>query len=286
VDRDLRDAYLRRLGVEAEPPTADALERLHRAHVERVPYETVWIATGDNWDVDPARSVDRIAGHGRGGYCYHLNGAFSELLATLGYAVTRHVGGVHGADGPTAEVMANHLVLTVAGLPTDMNPDGGWYVDVGLGDALYEPLPLIEGAYRQPPWQLCLDRGAAKPVADWHLTHDPAGGFPGMAWRSAPTAMDAFEAQHHTLSGDPESGFVKVTTVQRRDSTGVDVLRGLVIKRIGDGQSQSVITTKDELRDVFSALCLHPDDLDDLRTEVLWTKLRQEHDAWEAADRP
>ena len=35
--------YLNRLGVEAERPSAEALARLHRAHVERVPYETFWI---------------------------------------------------------------------------------------------------------------------------------------------------------------------------------------------------------------------------------------------------
>ena len=280
MEGDLRDAYLRRLNLEAEPPSAEALGRLHRAHAERVPYETVWIATGDGWDVDPARSVERIARHGRGGYCYHLNGAFSELLAELGYRVTRHVGGVHGPDGPTEEVMANHLVLTVEGLPTDANPAGVWYVDVGLGDALHEPLPLVAGEYRQQPWQLSLEREAAAPVGDWHLTHDPRGGFPGMAWRSAPTQMDAFVTQHRTLSGDPESGFVKVTTVQRRDATGVDVLRGLVIKRIGDRPFQSIITTKSELREVFAALAFHPDDLDGSRIDTLWRKLRKEHEAW------
>jgi arylamine N-acetyltransferase len=255
---------------------------LHRAHAERVPYETVWIATGDGWDVDPNRSVERIARHGRGGYCFHLNGAFSELLAELGYRVTRHVGGVHGPDGPNPAAMANHLVLTVEGLPTDANPAGEWYVDVGLGDALHEPLPRVEGAYHQSPWQLALGRDAAAPVGDWHLTHDPGGGFPGMAWRSAATGMEAFEAQHRSLSGDPESGFVKVTTVQRRDGTGVDVLRGLVLKRIGDRPSQTIITTKDELRDVFAALAFLPDDLDNARTEVLWRKLRHEHEVWEA----
>jgi arylamine N-acetyltransferase len=286
VDDDLRDAYLLRLGLEAEPPSADALRLLHRAHAERVPYETVWIATGDSWDVDPARSAERIARHGRGGYCFHLNGAFSELLAALGYRVTRHVGGVHGPDGPNANVMANHLVLTVEGLPADANPGGEWYVDVGLGDALHEPLPLVEGAYRQSPWQLVLDRHAATPVGDWHLTHDPAGGFRGMAWRSAPTGMSAFVAQHHTLSRDPESGFVKVTTVQRRDATGVDVLRGLVIKRIGDRPSQSVVASRAELGDVFAALAFFPDDLDDDRADILWRELRAQHQAWEAAGCP
>jgi hypothetical protein len=98
--------------------------------------------------------------------------------------------------------------------------------------------------------------------------------------------MDAFVAQHRILSGDPESDFVKVTTVQRRDATGVDVLRGLVIKRIGDRPFKSIITTKSELRDVLAALAFHPDDLDGSRSDLLWRKLSKEHDAWEAAGRP
>ena len=82
--RTVRDAYLHRLGLDAEPPSVDALFRLHRAHVERVPYETLWIQLGEPWDIGPAASVVRIATAGRGGYCFHLNGAFSELLAALG----------------------------------------------------------------------------------------------------------------------------------------------------------------------------------------------------------
>ena len=81
--------------------------------------------------------------------------------------------------------MTNHLVLTVRDLPNDANPDGDWYVDVGLGDALHEPLPLLAGTYDQAPFQLVLDETPGG-VGDWHLTHDPKGGFPGMSWRSAP----------------------------------------------------------------------------------------------------
>jgi len=45
--------------------------------------------------IDPLGSARRILG-GRGGYCYHLNGAFSALLAWLGVDVSRHLAGVHG----------------------------------------------------------------------------------------------------------------------------------------------------------------------------------------------
>src|SRR5947209_2998869 len=61
VDSELRTAYLRRLGLDAEPPTVDALQRLHRRQVERVPYETMWIALGEGWTIDLDDTVRRVA---------------------------------------------------------------------------------------------------------------------------------------------------------------------------------------------------------------------------------
>ena len=92
IPNSLRDAYLDRLDLEAEPPSAAAMRRLHRRHVERVPYETLWIHAGERWGIDPTDAITRIAHHGRGGYCYHLNGAFGLLLKSLGYSVQGHVG--------------------------------------------------------------------------------------------------------------------------------------------------------------------------------------------------
>ena len=110
-------AYLRRLGVEAEAPSVDGLRRLHRAHVERVPYETFWIHLDQAWGIEPEASLRRVARDGRGGYCFQLNGSLSLLLDALGYRVTRHVGGVHGPDGPSVDALTNHLVLVVHDLP-------------------------------------------------------------------------------------------------------------------------------------------------------------------------
>ena len=284
---ELRAAYLERLGLEQEPPSAAALQRLHRAQVERVPYETLWIHAGEAWDIDVERAVRRIAVEHRGGYCFHLNGAFGALLESLGYAVGRHVGGVHGPDGPTEAEMANHLVLTVDGLPTDENPAGTWYVDTGLGDALHEALPLRAGTYEQGPFRLVVDATAGA-VGDWHLTHDPLGGFAGMAWRSPTTTMTAFEARHEWLSTSPDSGFVRVATAHRRDSGGVDIVRGLVLTRVEDSaQVVAELTERAEwfgvLADVFGLRFEHtaPEALD-----ALWDRTLAGHRAWVDAGRP
>lgn len=286
LDVGVRDAYLRRLGLEAEPPSVDALKRLHRRQVERIPYETLWIQAGERWGINPVDSVARIALQGRGGYCYHLNGALSEVLRSLGYAVTRHIGGVHGPAGPDADSAGNHVVVTVSGLPSEENPGGVWYVDAGLGDALYEPLPLVAGVYEQRPFRLVLE--AKVDGGDgWHLLHDPSGGFVGMRWSAKPAEMGDFAAKHEWLSTSPESGFVRVPMAELRDATGIDVIRGLVLSRIGDGAaSHEPLTRRDEwfacLADVFGLRfdATAPEALD-----RLWESALDAHRAWEAAGR-
>jgi len=280
------DAYLARLGLEAEPPSVDALTRLHRAHVERVPYETLWIHMGERWSVDPSAAVARIARHSRGGYCFHLNGAFSELLRALGYDVARHVGGVHGPGGASPDDLTNHLVLTVRGLPADTNPDGVWYVDAGLGDALHDPLPLRVATFEQPPFRFSLE-ATPEGVGDWHFTHDPAGSFTGMTWQDEPSTIDAFAARNEYLSTSPDSGFVKVLAAQRRDATGVDILRGLTFQRVGNDSFTSTITSLDELTDVLGDVYgLDLGEYPENHRRALWRKSNDAHARWEAAGRP
>ncbi len=278
LDGDVRAAYLLRLGLEAEPPSVDALCRLHRAHTERVPYETMWIRLGESWDIDPVGSAARVATRGRGGYCFHLNGAFSELLASLGYEVTRHAGGVHGPDGPAVDALGNHLVLTVSGLPSEDNPGGDWYVDVGLGDAMHEAVPLAPSTFRQGPFRLSLEETAGG-VGDWHLTHDSSGSFAGMSWRADAVSMAAFAEHHRTLSTSPESGFVRVATAQRRDTLGVDILRNLTLSRVGEGAAPTEpFTEKAEwfavLADMFG---LHFEGVEPRALDLLWEKTVASH---------
>ena len=289
IDAALVDAYLGRLGVEREPPSVDGLRRLHRAHVERVPYETVWIHLGEAWDIDPVRAVERIARRRRGGYCFHVNGAFTELLRALGYRTTIHVGGVHGPAGPSGDEMANHLVVIVHDLPDDDHPDGTWYVDAGLGDALYEPRPLRPGEHHQDPLTLTLERpasAAAHPghLGEWHLVHDPLhGSFTGMSFRAEPATTSAFADKHRWLSTSPESGFVRTLTVQRRDASGIDVLRGCVLRRIGDDSADAVVDERaewfDALGDMFG---LRLDGVGLEARDALWTRVSEAHEAWQA----
>ena len=93
--------YLARLAIsDREPPTAAFLTRLHQAHVERIPWQTVDVFRGHPEPIDAARAVALVAS-GRGGYCFHVNTAFLMLLKELGYTAHAHWAGVvrRGAAG-------------------------------------------------------------------------------------------------------------------------------------------------------------------------------------------
>jgi arylamine N-acetyltransferase len=285
LDTDIRDAYLTRLGVDdVPPPTAETLVALHRAQVERVPYETLWIALGERRGIDLLESVRIIAsGRAVGGYCYHLNGAFSVLLEWVGFDVHRHFGGVR--PRPSAAVpdppigWGNHLAMTV-------ELDGHtWMVDAGLGDAIHEPIPLVEGDVTQGPFTFHVGPSHAE-SGGWRFDHHPAGSFQSCDLRPGPVTEDEFMERHTFLSTSTESGFLRVVTAQRRDATGVDALRGKVLTRQGaePDSTRELVTEqewRDVLADVFGMPLMH---LEPTAVSTLWERICADHDAFLARD--
>ncbi|WP_316527767.1 arylamine N-acetyltransferase family protein [Kitasatospora brasiliensis] len=272
------DGYLAVLGVERQAaPTAEALWALHRAHAERIPYETIDIHLGRPTGIGAEESVARIL-RGRGGYCFHLNGAFSELLTALGYDVTRHWGAVQNTLEEPAGVIGNHLALTVR------LDDERWLVDTGLAGALYEPMPLREGSHTQGPFTFGLAPSEALP-GGWRFTHDPRGGFAAMDFKPAPVELSAFAAEHVRLSTSPESGFVRVLVAQRRDAKGHLALRGCVLRRTeAGGTDERTIDSADEWYDVLAEVFrLDLADVDAPARAALWHRVRTAHQRREAA---
>ncbi len=260
------------------------MHTLHAAHVERIAYEVIDIHLDRPTSIDRHASADRFVRRHRGGYCYHLNGGFSLLLENLGYAVRWHRAAVQTAaySEPPGPDLANHLALTVSGLPSDECPDGVWLVDAGLGDALHHPVPLRAGTYRQGPFSYRL-RPSEVEAGGWRLDHDPRGSFVGMDMRMSATATVAdFAARHHHMSTSPESSFVRTFCVQRRDAGGVDMLTGCVYKRHAPDPVES--RTLDDPVDWFAVLAdvfhLPLTDLSATDRTRLWSGVLAKHQEW------
>jgi arylamine N-acetyltransferase len=205
------------------------------------------------------------------------------LLTALGYQVSVNVAGVHEAGGPNESTLRNHAALVVEGLPTDNNPGGRWWVDAGLGDALYDPMPLVDGVVAQGPMRFGMAEVGAEGVGDWHLTHDPSGSFTGVSLVDEPVAMDVFAARHLYNSTSPESGFAKTVTAQRRHATGTTVMRGCVLtRRDGDMVTTRTCESLHEWLDVLEGEfdLSFDDDVPAGALIALWTSVRTAHEAW------
>jgi arylamine N-acetyltransferase len=284
------EGYLARLGL-SRPARPDAawLYAAHRAHMARVPYENLEIQLERPTTVDPAESIARIA-RGRGGYCFHLNGAFGTLLACLGYRVTRHLGEVRGNldEWDLPELTINHQVLVVrcedgeSDESGEGDAGGEYFVDCGLGDAPFEPMPLKAGESVQGPFRYRLEPWAGHP-GGWRFVHDPrSASFPTMVFAPEPVEVSAFAAAHERLSTAPDSGFVQAAIAARRDAEAVEVLRGRVFTRIdAAGPARRIVDSLAEwyemLADVYG---LELRDADAAARERLWARVSRAHEVW------
>lgn len=116
-----------------------------------------------------------------------MNGSFAWAFQTLGFEVRllRRWGRV-GNGGRRGR--GNHLVLLVM---LD-RPDLG---DVGFGDGLLEPPPLVPGRYRQGFLQFGLERRED----DWVLHNHPAGSARSFDFGLEPRRLEAFSARSEEL---------------------------------------------------------------------------------------
>ncbi|MFG2991108.1 arylamine N-acetyltransferase [Streptomyces sp. NPDC048257] len=271
--------YLGRIGItDPGSPSAEGLFALARAHLERIPFENTEIQLGRPPDIDPELSVRRL-GEGRGGYCFHLNGAFAALLEHLGYDVTRHLGGMC-ADRDSEEVSGDHLTLTV-------RIDGQvFFVDVGLGDGPPEPLPLREGRYERG-FRYGLRPLGSPDAADagWTFLNEDSP-FPAMNFRSAPAAMADFADEHLRLSTAEDSPFLQSFFMLRRTAGAVDRLHGRTLIHLDPqgGSDKRELASPEELFDAMATVFGRElDDLTHADRASLWARVQRAHEAWLAS---
>jgi N-hydroxyarylamine O-acetyltransferase len=103
-----------------------------------------------------------------------------------------------------------------------------WVVDVGFGDGFLEPLPLVEGSYRQGFMEYALSREGDR----WTMHNHAMGSADRFDFTLAPRAMEAFGERCHELQTSPTSGFVLNTVCQRFVPDGLVTLRGVVLREV------------------------------------------------------
>jgi N-hydroxyarylamine O-acetyltransferase len=229
--------YLERIGHDGSTdPSPEALAGLQRAHLLAVPFDALDCHLGNRVTVEPEDAYRKVVEHRRGGFCFELNGLFAELLAHLGFEVTRLAARPFVADGALAPPFA-HLAL-------DVHLDRRWLVDVGFGfDFAVEPLDLDARDEQRRDDQ----RFLIAPDGD-ALVVEEIGASPRNGYRLEPEPVEqgAFAERCRIYSTDPEAGFVRDGPVMKRfPDGGVRVTRSKLTSSRPGGVSRPIADEDD-----------------------------------------
>lgn len=117
--------YLRKIGFNNKIElNGETLERLQITHLKNIPYENLDILNHVPLSLDAESLFKKMILNCRGGYCFELNGLYSNLLKSLGFDVT-NLAGRFANEGDTIK-MRSHRILKVR------TEDGIYICDVGV----------------------------------------------------------------------------------------------------------------------------------------------------------
>ncbi len=194
------DSYLRRIEYDGPRQTSAAtLRALHRQHLFTVPFENLDIFFGTPITLDPPLMYEKIVTRRRGGFCYELNGPFSELLRALGFRVHMLSARVRREDGGFGPEFDHMLLKVELGDP--------WLVDVGFGDSFVDPIAFHAGGADQVNGH----RYVVLPADDeWQLLRkDDKGQVPLYRFRDVHHSLGEYEKMCGFHQSSPESHFTR-----------------------------------------------------------------------------
>ncbi|MDG4865228.1 arylamine N-acetyltransferase [Streptomyces sp. T-3] len=244
MDHTWTEAYLRRIGAERPAaPTAGALRDLHLRHLHTVPFENLSIHLGEDIELTEQALVAKVVDARRGGFCYELNGAFAQLLRSLGFRVTLLQARVYDPEGRPG-IPYDHMALRVD------TTEGPWLADIGFGAHSHHPLALDERGEQQDPGGTF--RIADTPAGDLDVFKD---GKPQFLLDQRPRELEEFKsgAWYHRTS--PDSHFTRSLVCSLLTEHGRVTLSGRTLTTTVDGKKKTEELTTDA--EVFTAYREH-----------------------------
>ena len=243
------DRYLARIGVEVRPPTREALDALHQAHVRTFTFDNVDVLLDQHPGVRLEDVQAKFVGRGRGGYCFEHGTLFAAVLERLGYAVTRRLGRV----GPVEATARTHCVVVV-----DLDGER-LLADPGFGMSLLRPIRLGDGATDDHGgWTYRVRRVRAGEVPAWELSRWRADKWELMHTHDElPVHVPDVLAGHHFTSTFPSSHFRHTFMLTRHDEGRHTSLthRTVTIRRPGEATEHRELDVA-ELRDLLHELAV------------------------------
>ncbi|GAU86073.1 arylamine N-acetyltransferase [Bosea sp. BIWAKO-01] len=239
------DAYLARIGV-TQPVSLDirGLSTLHRAHLMSFTWEALDAFMGWPSSITPRSAFTKMVEGKRGGWCYEMNGLFGAALSALGFRVTRLCGGVDRERlGDIA--IGNHLTLRV-------DLDRPYLAEVGVADAIIEPVPLVVG----PISQRGFDFSIVPTDGGWlRFNNHRRGIAKSFDFRPGQSDEAAMAATRGWLMQDPGSPFTNALAVLRHTADGYIALQNDGLRRVtANDVREQRITSADHLAETFETV--------------------------------
>jgi len=239
MNSQLKSLYLSLLQMEEEVPAFDYLQRLVSRHLQRFPFENVskfhYYSVGGIAGMKWLPSLETFLNHrldrGMGGNCYILNAHFGSLLRALGFDV-----GIVRATGGNMHL---GLMVTIEAQ--------AYYVDVGYGAPLFQPLVLEE----QPRFSRCGEEVEVRKIGDNHFmidrrTNGQSFVVKYIEW--TPVSLDSFEdAITHSLRDEADNPFMRrIVATVFKDGIGHSVVNHKLFLKSNEGTEVHEYTDKQE----------------------------------------
>lgn len=237
-------AYLHRIGYSGSiAPTLETLRRLHRGHLESVPFENLDISLGRKIVIDEGAFIRKIVEERRGGFCYELNGAFAALLRALGFQVTLLSARVARPDG-SAGPEFDHMLLRV-------DLDEPFLADVGFGDLFVEPLSFSPGIEQKQESGNFRVTGEGNSFTLERLTDGSWNAV--YLFTLTPRQLSDYAAMCHYQQTSPESHFTKKQICSLLTPKGRITLsdRKLIVTENGNRQER-ILSSDEEWKQILA----------------------------------
>ena len=227
--------------------SGETLSRLQKAHIAAIPYENLDILNKIPLSVDPHMIYQKVIEHPRGGFCFELNGLFSELLESLGFKVTSYLSRFL-LNRPEEAPLPTHRVLKVECGDGVFIADVGTFVDSSRTALRFEKDVVQSDGFRsyvfkedkvlgQVLYQQDSETGEMKRIYSFMESPYYHGDF----------ALASFYTENH-----PDSRFAQEPMVSIKTDEEYFALYGNKLIRIKEGITHKQIIEDDDVDDILA----------------------------------
>lgn len=237
------DAYFDRIDYQgSREPSLATLQKIHRAHLQAVPFENLDIHIPRPIQLNREALFKKIVTEHRGGFCFEQNGFFAYVLQDLGFEVSMLSAQVYSQDFQSYGIPGNHMTLhvTVEGR--------SFLADVGFGASFWDPVPLRVQA--DPFAQKVGDFWFEESEGLWHFYSRELGGAEKhlrFRFTLEPQRLESFEDACRYMQTSPETHFTQKRMCSRWSAEGrLTLSEGRLIETFWDGSRRETETADEE----------------------------------------